>query len=143
MLEIKAEVDDNRIQVRLSQAISKMKNLDELLTEWGDLGELEAKMSFTREATPGGAAWPDLAASTWRQKTSGAIRRETGAAAGSYAAMPPRGDSVEVKSEGIPYEIYHHTGTSRMPQRRALPMPDYLRPKLLAIGGRYLRQVLQ
>lgn len=136
------KVDSAGLEGSLLSAIARMRSMDAMLREWGDYGELEAKMAFAREATPGGSAWADLAASTWRQKSSSKKRWETGAAAGSYAARLLGGDSVEIASEGVHYEVYHHTGTSKMPGRRALPMPEYLRPKLAAIARKHLRDLL-
>jgi hypothetical protein len=141
-MQIRAIADIAAVDGKLQDAISKLQSKQELLVEFGALGERGAKEAHAKEATPGGSAWPDLAASTWRQKTSGKKVWETGALPGSFAARPPSGDSVEVASEGVPYAIYHHTGTSKMPQRRSLPMPSWLEPKMNEIARRYLKSIL-
>lgn len=141
-MRIRVEAKTANLDQRLAFAARKLADKRAMLVEFGEMGEAAAKQAFARSATPGGAAWPDLKASTWRYKTSGRMLWESGAMAGSYAARPPSGDAVEVGSEGVPYTIYHHGGTSRMPARRALPMPSYLKPKMSAIARRHLADLL-
>jgi len=141
-MRIRAIADTSAVDARLRNAIKGLDDLSPLLTEFGAMGERAAKMAHAEEATPGGAAWPDLAASTWRQKRGGRKLWETGTLARSFTARPPMGSSVEVASEGVPYAIYHHTGTRKMPQRRSLPLPNYLEPKMTAIAKRYLGRIL-
>lgn len=141
-MQIRAVADTAAVDAKLQRALSKMKDMQDLLTEFGQVGEEGAKQAHAQEATPGGAAWPDLAASTWRYKTSGKKNWESGALAGSFAARPPSGRSVEVASEGVPYAIYPHTGTKKMPQRRSLPLEGWLTPRMNAIAARHLRSLL-
>jgi phage gpG-like protein len=141
-MRIRAIADTSAVDARLQNAIRKMENMDELLKEFGALGERGAKMAHASESTPGGAAWADLAASTWRQKTSGKKVWERGDLARSFKARPPMGTAIEVASEGVPYAIYHHTGTKKMPQRRSLPMPSWLEPKMTSIAKRHLGRIL-
>lgn len=141
-MRIRVEAKTVGIDRKLAAAAKKLENKSAMLVEFGEMGEAGAKQAFAQSATPGGAAWPDLKASTWRRKTSGRMLWESGAMAGSYAAKPPSGDSVEVGSEGIPYTIWHHKGTSRMAARRVLPMPSYLRPRMNAIARRHLADLL-
>jgi len=138
VVRINVTVESTGLEARLASAARKLDNLNDMLTEFGEMGEAAAKRSFTQSATPGGAAWPSLAASTWRSKTSGRMMWETGSLAGSFAASPPSGNAVEVSSAGVPYAIYHHTGTRKMPARRSLPLPSYLKPKMSVIARRHL-----
>jgi phage gpG-like protein len=128
------------VDAKLGRVIVKLGKKRELLEEYGQVGEDGAKMAHAQEATPGGAAWADLKADTWRRKGTGKKVWETGALAGSFVARPPSGNSVEVASEGIPYAPYHHRGTSKMPARRSLPEKPYLMPRMTAIARRRLRE---
>ncbi|MFH7241779.1 MAG: phage virion morphogenesis protein [Spirulina sp.] len=142
MVSIRVDVEKTALDGKLQRAVAKLTSLDAMLTEFGEMGEAAAKQSFPSGATPGGAAWASLRPSTLRRKSSGRLMWETGALAASFLDKPPSGNAVEVCSEGVPYATYHHTGTRKMAQRRSLPLPSYLRPKMAVIAKRHLATLL-
>lgn len=118
----------------------KMEDLNKPLRKAGLYMERETKMNFARESGPDGAGWAPLAASTLAQKRGGGILKETGALSASIAMIGPSGDQVKVASQGVPYGIYHQTGTSKMPQRKFIGIGDRHIPKITKFFEQHIGQ---
>lgn len=118
----------------------KMKDLNKPLRKAGLYMERETKMNFARESDPDGGGWAPLAASTLAQKRGGGILKETGALSASIAMIGPSGDQVKVASRGVPYGIYHQTGTSKMPQRKFIGIGDRHIPRIVKMFEEHIGQ---
>lgn len=121
------------------KADAVVAELDSLLNKLnGDIGmgevasymEREVKGYFAAQAGPDGP-WAPLAASTLQTKGSGAILRETGSLVGSISGEGS--GKRAVISAGTSYGIYHHTGTSKMPQRRFMGFKPEHEPRIREI----------
>lgn len=86
---------------------------------------------FATEGAYGGEKWAPLADSTLRSKPSGLpILVRTGALKGSFKARRVLPQVLEWGSD-VPYGVYHMHGTSRMPARPPLKLPEGLKRSIV------------
>ena len=128
-MTVKVKVEARVALKAVRDRARKAQTLNKPLRKSGLLEEREHKLNFARESDPDGAGWAPLAASTLRQKRGGGILKETGALSASIAMIGPSGNQVKVASQGVPYGIYHQTGTGKMPARKFMGIADRRIPK--------------
>jgi phage gpG-like protein len=101
------------------------------------LFEEAAREQFATEGSAGGEPWAPLAESTLRSKPPGkGILENSGRLLNSlvFGGVAGAGDAVRFLGAqemrwgtNVPYAAFHQHGTSRMPQRRVVKLPDLVK----------------
>lgn len=141
-MKIDIEIDPGNTLETFEAARRSLARLQPAFNQVGAYMERETKMNFARQSTPAGAPWPDLAPATWARKRTQAILDESGDLKKSIAAEPASADGVRINGGGVEYGIYHHTGTSRMPQREYIGIGPQHEEQIRAIVMRYVAQAM-
>lgn len=99
--------------------------------------EAAALAQFQTEGRAGGEKWPPLAESTLRSKPSGlSILERSGRMLNSLVegGVASSGDAVRFVGRQemrwgtkVPYAAFHQKGTSRMPRRRVVALPELVK----------------
>lgn len=122
---------EGALQRRLGDAVRGLQQPHELMETLGALMERNINFRFDTKTDPAGNQWLPLAASTkaayekkYKGKVPGSLLERTRHMRESLSSDP--GDvSVEV-GFGVPYAIYHETGTRRGLPRRQLLTDDWV-----------------
>lgn len=89
--------------------------------------DFAVQRQFETEGAYGGQPWAPLAPSTLRQKPAGLqILVRTGKLRGSFRTRRVLPDMLEWGSD-VAYGVYHMRGTSRMPARPPVKLPESLK----------------
>ena len=143
-LEVLGETQIDRTFLRLSDTAKNMEPLwERFLKELRDI----ARLQFESEGSYGSGGWPALAESTIESKQSrgkdNGILRASNDLFNSLTSEGP-GSIADISKEwlrygtSIPYAGFHQSGTTNMPQRRVVRLPESERRMLVSLMQRYL-----
>lgn len=107
------------------ETLRRLANLDfnEPLEESGQTTVQRTRERITKEITPSGDSFVELAESTLRQKQGEGILKETNALVNSVESLV-NGNSCEIYPSGIAYDYVHQFGTSKVPRREYMGFGD-------------------
>lgn len=143
-LDVLGETQVDRAFLRVSDAARNLTPLFERLVK--ELQEVE-KLQFESEGAYGSGGWAELSEATIESKQrrgmDNGILRATNALYNSLTGSGS-GSIVDVSAEwlrygtAIPYAGFHQSGTSLMPQRRVVQLPEGERRNLVKIIQQYI-----
>lgn len=114
---MKVVVSGNAIEIVL-EAKEKVNDLSPFFQRAALYQERSTKLNFAKQSDPDGKGWSPLKPSTLKQKSSGAILRETSALVNSVFSRA--GNSRSTIGATTEYGVFHQTGTSKMDDRKFL-----------------------
>lgn len=134
-MSIKIQIDTR--ELRKTAGLTTRKSLVLPMNWWASKLRTRIGRGFDEEKDPEGNAWADLKPATWARKNSPKILYETGKLRKSVRVTASRG-GLEIDATA-PYAVYLQRGTSKMPARPFIGMPE----KWLEEGTQTIREYIR